>query len=66
MSTFEVTLGKGGSGTFKITVNTQTPDDARFIAESQYPGYTAQAVRNVHRGLTTVDVFVYFPSKSST
>lgn len=48
MRKYEVTLGKGGSGTFKIEVNAASPDEARRIAENQYPGYNAQAVRNVH------------------
>ena len=46
MSQYEVTLGKGGSPTFKITVFAGTPDEARRIAKHQYPGYNAQAVRN--------------------
>lgn len=47
MQLFEVTLGKGGSGTFKLPINAQTPDEARRIAEGQYPGYNAQAVKTV-------------------
>ena len=48
MREYEVTLGKGGSGTFKIRVHAQSPDDARRIAEAQYAGYNAQSVRNVY------------------
>ena len=48
MRTFAVTLGKGGSGTFTIEINAATPDEARRIAEHQYPGYRAQSVRNVY------------------
>lgn len=48
MNSYEVTLGKGGSPTFKIELRAATPDEARRIAQHQYPGYKAQAVRNVH------------------
>lgn len=48
MQLYEVTIGKGGSGTFKLQIHAQTPDQARTIAESQYPGYRAQAVRAVY------------------
>lgn len=47
MQTFEVKLGAGGSGTFKVTIPAATPDEARRIAESQYSNYTAQSVRAV-------------------
>lgn len=47
MRKFSVKLGKGGSGVFEIEVNAQTPDEARRIAEAQYPGYRAQAVRQI-------------------
>lgn len=47
MRKYSVTLGKGGSGTFTIEVHAVSPDEARRIAEHQYPGYNAQAVRNV-------------------
>ncbi len=43
-----MTLGKGGSGTFSIEVFAASPDEAREIAEGQYPGYRAQSVRNVY------------------
>lgn len=45
MQTYEVTLGKGGSGTIKIPVKAQTPAEAKAIAEHQYPGYRAQSAR---------------------
>lgn len=48
MRTFEVTLGKGGSGTMKVEIKAASPDEARRIAEHQYPGYNAQSVRNVY------------------
>lgn len=48
MRKFSVTLGKGGSGTFAIEINAATPDEAKRIAEAQYPGYRAQSVRNVY------------------
>lgn len=48
MRTFDVTLGKGGSGTMTIEVRAATPDEARRIAEHMYPGYRAQSVRNVY------------------
>lgn len=47
MQTYEVTLGKGGSGTIKIPVQAQTPDQAKKIAEHQYPDYRAQSARAV-------------------
>ena len=49
MLTYQVTMGRpgGGAGTFKVTVNAATPDEARRIAVAQYPGYTAQAVRTL-------------------
>lgn len=37
----------GGSGVFEIEVFASTPDNARRIAEGQYPGYKAQAVRRI-------------------
>lgn len=50
MNEYTVTLGAkgGGSGTFKVTVNAPTPDKAREIAEHQYYGYSAQAVKQVY------------------
>ena len=49
MQTYEVTMTRpgGGSGAFKVTIPAATPDEARRIAESQYGGYAAQAVRTV-------------------
>lgn len=47
MRKYAVTLGKGGSGTFTIEVYAASPDEARRTAAAQYPGYRAQAVRNV-------------------
>ena len=47
MAKYEVTLGKGGSGTFKTELHASTPDEARKAAEHQNPGYTAQAVRRM-------------------
>jgi hypothetical protein len=34
----------GGSGVFIITIHASTPDEARRIAEHQYPGYLASSV----------------------
>jgi hypothetical protein len=50
MQTYNVTIGRpgGGSGSFKIPVTAQTPDEARRIAEHQYPGYRAQSVQTVY------------------
>ncbi len=48
MRKYEVTLGKGNSGKFKIEVYAQSPDDARRIAEAQYFGYNAQSVKTVY------------------
>lgn len=47
MQTYIVTMGRhgGGAGTFKVIVYALTPGMARHTAESQYPGYSAQAVR---------------------
>ena len=45
MASWEVTMGRGGSGTFKVVVHAGTPDEARRAAEAQNPGYNAQAVR---------------------
>lgn len=51
MQQFDVTMTKpgGGSGSFTTRVYASTPDQAREIAEHQYPGYRAQAVRTVYR-----------------
>lgn len=46
MTTYIVTLGKGGSGTMKVTIPAATPDEARRTAEAQFPGYNAQAVKS--------------------
>lgn len=50
MATYSVTMGRpgGGAGTFIVIVHALTPDMARRIAEAQYPGFSAQAVRNRH------------------
>ena len=48
MAKFEVSLGRGGSSTFKVQVNAATPDEARKVAEHQNPSYVAQAVRQVY------------------
>ena len=48
MREYEVTLGKGGSGTFKIRVFASSPDAARDTAERQYPEYNAQSVRTIY------------------
>ena len=48
MARWEVTMGRGGSGTFKVQVHAGTPDEARRAAEAQNPGYNAQAVRRLH------------------
>ena len=49
MARYEVTLGKagGGSGTMAVEVTAATPDEARRIAQAQYAGYVAHAVRRV-------------------
>ena len=47
MQVYEVTLGKGGSGTIKLQLPAQSPAQAKSIAEHQYPGYTAQSTRAV-------------------
>ena len=49
MAKWEVTMGRagGGSGTFKVTINAGTPDEARSAAEAQNPGYSAHAVRRL-------------------
>lgn len=44
MVAYEVTLGHGGSGTFKVIVHAATPDMARRNAEHMNPGYVAQSV----------------------
>lgn len=50
MATWEVKMGRpgGGSSTFKVIVNADTPDQARKAAEHQNPGYKAQAVKRVY------------------
>ena len=47
MKTYAVTMGRpgGGSGTFVVIVYALTPGMARNIAMSQYPGFSAQAVK---------------------
>jgi hypothetical protein len=46
MAKYEVKMGRpgGGSGTFVVTVNASTPDEARRVAENQNVGYKAQSV----------------------
>jgi hypothetical protein len=46
MAMYRVKMGRpgGGSGTFEVMIPASTPDEARRIAESQYPNYKAQAV----------------------
>jgi hypothetical protein len=48
MFSYVVTMGRpgGGAGTFQIVVTALTPGMARNIAMSQYPGYSAQAVKS--------------------
>jgi hypothetical protein len=48
MASWEVTMGRGGSGTFKVVVHASTPDEARRVAEAQNHGYNAQAVRRLY------------------
>lgn len=48
MASWEVTMGRGGSGTFKVVVYASTPDEARRTAEAQSPEYNAQAVRRLY------------------
>ena len=48
MASWEVTMGRGGSGTFKVVVNASTPDEARRTAQAQNPEYKAQAVRRLY------------------
>ena len=48
MQMYEVTIGKGGSGTMKVQIPAQTPDEAKKIAEYQYPGYRVQSTRRVY------------------
>ena len=50
MVTYIVTLGKpgGGAGVFQIPVTALSPDMARNIASSQYPGFVALAVKVTH------------------
>lgn len=47
MNTYAVTMGRvgGGSGTFVVIVAARTPDMARRTAMSQYPSFSAQAVK---------------------
>lgn len=47
MVTYVVTLGRpgGGAGSFQVIIHALTPDMARNIAMSQYPGFSAHAVR---------------------
>lgn len=47
MALYEVRMGKpgGGGGSFWVSVNAATPDEARRAAEAQNPGYKAQAVQ---------------------
>jgi hypothetical protein len=45
MVTYIVTMGRGGSATFQVIIHALTPDMARNIASSQYPGFSAQAVK---------------------
>jgi hypothetical protein len=48
MQRFEVTLTHGGgSGVSRLIIPAATPDEARRIAESQFDGYIAIAVRTV-------------------
>jgi hypothetical protein len=48
MQVFEVKLNRaGGSGVARVTIPAATPDEARRIAESQFDGYVAIAVRTV-------------------
>lgn len=50
MVTYIVTLGRpgGGAGVFQIPVTALSPDMARHIATSQYPGFAALAVKAAH------------------
>jgi len=50
MQTYIVIMGRpgGGAGTFQLIIHALTPDMARHTAESQYPGYSAQAVKVRH------------------
>ena len=48
MNKYSVTVGLGGSGTFKVEVHAPTPERAREAAEHLYPGYKAQAVKQVY------------------
>lgn len=48
MQEYEVTLGKGGSGTFSVFIHASTPDQARRSAEAQNPGCRAQSCRAVY------------------
>lgn len=47
MVTYIVTMGRpgGGAGNFQVVVTALSPDMARNIAASQYPGFSAQAVK---------------------
>lgn len=49
MALYQVKMGRpgGGSGTFVVELHASTPDEARRTAESQNPGYKAQAVHKV-------------------
>ncbi len=48
MTTYMVTMGRGGSGTFVVIVHALTPDMARSTAMAQYPSYSAQSVKVRH------------------
>ena len=48
MTIYSVRLGRpgGGASTFTVIVSALTPAMARFTAEGQYPGLSAQSVRS--------------------
>lgn len=48
MTTYMVTMGRGGSGTFVVVVHALTPDMARHTAMTQYPNCSVQAVKVRH------------------
>jgi len=50
MTTYIVTMGRpgGGAGVFQIPVTALSPEMARNIAASQYPGFAALAVKVTH------------------
>ena len=50
MTTYEVRMGKRGGGApeFHIVIHAFSPDMARSIAASQYPGMKALSVRAIH------------------